>query len=299
MQGVEIKICTKVIRQGEGKDRGMALKFMYITNNPIVAEIAEDSGVDRIWIDLEKLGKSKRQAGRNTVMSKHFLTDVARLRPYVNQADLLVRVNPLFAGSGQEIDTVCKSGADIIMLPMFHTADDVRAFVDYVGGRAKVMLLVETAEAVENLEDILKVPGIDEIHIGLNDLHMAYHMNFMFELVADGTVDRVCKTAGAAGIPYGFGGVAGLGEGLLPGEYVLGEHYRLGSSFAILSRTFCDSEKIREYRQFREKFRMGIQSIREYEAALEKQDGTYFTANHKKVQDIVGRITGQRQAVCR
>ena len=33
------------------------LKFMYITNNPKVALIAEKYGVDRVWIDLERLGK--------------------------------------------------------------------------------------------------------------------------------------------------------------------------------------------------------------------------------------------------
>ena len=35
----------------------MALKLMYITNRPDVALIAEKYGVDRIWIDLETLGK--------------------------------------------------------------------------------------------------------------------------------------------------------------------------------------------------------------------------------------------------
>ena len=31
----------------------MALKLMYITNRPDVAKIAEDSGVDRIFVDME------------------------------------------------------------------------------------------------------------------------------------------------------------------------------------------------------------------------------------------------------
>ena len=41
-----------------------------------------------------------------------------------------------------------------------------------------------------------------------------------------------------AGIPFGFGGIARIGEGLLPSDYILGEHVRLGSSSVILSRTF-------------------------------------------------------------
>jgi len=34
---------------------------MYITNEPDVALIAEKYGVNRIWIDLETLGKEERQ----------------------------------------------------------------------------------------------------------------------------------------------------------------------------------------------------------------------------------------------
>ena len=49
----------------------MALQLMYITNNPQIAKIADDTGVDRIWIDLEQLGKEERQKGMNTVKSKH------------------------------------------------------------------------------------------------------------------------------------------------------------------------------------------------------------------------------------
>lgn len=60
-------------------------------------------------------------------------------------------------------------------------------------GVLKFMLLVETAEAVEKLDAILELDGIDEIHIGLNDLHLAYHMKFMFELLANGTVEYLGK----------------------------------------------------------------------------------------------------------
>ena len=36
---------------------GYLLKLMYITNNVDVAKIAENSGVDRIFVDLEVIGK--------------------------------------------------------------------------------------------------------------------------------------------------------------------------------------------------------------------------------------------------
>lgn len=40
---------------------------MYITNRPEVAHIAELSGVDRIFVDLETIGKQERQGGMDTV----------------------------------------------------------------------------------------------------------------------------------------------------------------------------------------------------------------------------------------
>ena len=36
----------------------------------------------------------------------------------------------------------------------------------------------------------------------------------------------------------GFGGIARLGFGMLPAEHVIAEHYRLGSTAVILSRSF-------------------------------------------------------------
>ena len=40
---------------------GYLLKLMYITNNVDVAKIAENNGVDRIFVDLEVIGKKERQ----------------------------------------------------------------------------------------------------------------------------------------------------------------------------------------------------------------------------------------------
>ena len=122
----------------------MALKLMYITNDPIVAAIAEKNGVDRIWVDLETLGKEKRQMGMNTVKSKHTMEDVSQVRKAIKRAQLLVRINPLHEGTQREVDEVVARGADIIMLPMFETEQDAQCFVDIVAGRAKVLLLAET-----------------------------------------------------------------------------------------------------------------------------------------------------------
>ena len=59
----------------------MPLKLMYITNNPMVAKIAENSGVDRIWIDLETKGKEQRQKNMDTVKSRHAISDIKIISP--------------------------------------------------------------------------------------------------------------------------------------------------------------------------------------------------------------------------
>ena len=58
----------------------MALKLMYITNNIDVARIAENAGVDRIFIDLETVGKQERQGGMDTVQSHHTLEDISKIK---------------------------------------------------------------------------------------------------------------------------------------------------------------------------------------------------------------------------
>ena len=49
---------------------------MYITNNPEIALIAEKNGVNRIFVDLETLGKEERQKNMNSVKSHHTVDDV-------------------------------------------------------------------------------------------------------------------------------------------------------------------------------------------------------------------------------
>lgn len=269
----------------------MSLQMMYITNNPQIARLAEKYSVDRIWVDLEQIGKKERQGGMNTVQSTHTIEDVQVIRNSIEgKAKLQVRVNPIYDGSKAEIDKVLKYGADIIMLPFFSTTKEVVQFVDMVAGRARTCLLLETVGAEKNLDGILEIPGIDEIHIGLNDLHLQYHMNFMFELLSNGKVEEICNKIKGKGIPYGFGGIAKLDEGMLPARHIIAEHYRLGSTMAILSRSFYDSWIADDMEEVERTFKYGLGEIREYEKRLEKESDAFFEHNRKVVQEEVESI---------
>ena len=246
------------------------LKLMYITNNPDVAKIAQSAGVDRVFIDLEYIGKTERQCGMDTVKSSHTVADIVNIRKVLTKSELLVRTNSLYSGSKEEIDAVIDAGADIVMLPYFMTAKEAQTFISYVDGRAKVCLLIETPQAVENIDEILSLDGINEVHIGLNDLSIGYGKKFLFEMLADGTVDYLCEKFREKGIPYGFGGIASLGRGMLTSECVIMEHYRLGSTRAILSRSFCNTEKMRSLVAIDYVFQNGVKAIREYEHYCEE-----------------------------
>ena len=271
------------------------LKLMYITNQPEIAQIAESAGVDRIFVDLEFIGKKERQGGLDTVQSHHTAQDVAKIKRAVVNAEVLVRVNPIhntlpdYYSSKDEINSVLKSGADIIMLPYFKTTEEVREFIRLVDGRAKTMLLLETPEAVELVDEILAIPGIDEIHVGLNDLSLGYGRQFMFELLADGTVEQLCFKFRKKGIPFGFGGIASIGKGTLPSEYIIKEHYRLGSTCVILSRSFCDVTKMRHIGMINATFIQGVKDIRLLEAEC-NQHARFFFDNEKELGRLVNRI---------
>lgn len=273
------------------------IKLMYITNDTAVAQIAENAGVDRIFIDMEYIGKGNRQGGMDTVQSHHTVEDIKRIRASIKKAELMVRCNPIheatadYCSSKQEIDEIVEAGADIIMLPYFKTADEVRKFVKYVGGRAKTFPLVETKEAVENLDEILKIDGIDEIYIGLNDLSLSYGKKFMFQILAEGKVDEISEKFKSKGIPFGFGGIAAVGSGMLPGEKVLAEHYRLGSTSVILSRSFCNYEKIGKLYEIKDIFDSGVKALRDEEIKIQQSaDKDFFENNHNDVKIGVEKI---------
>ena len=272
------------------------LNLMYITKHPEIARIAEEAGVDWIFVDMEFIGKDCRQGGLDTVQNHHTVEDVANIRAAVTKATVLVRINPIhdtmddYPSSEEEIEAVIQAGADIVMLPYFKTTEEVHRFIGYVGGRAKTCLLVETPEAADLLDQIVEIDGIDMIHIGLNDMHLALKMKFMFQLLTDGSVDKWTRIIAQKGIMYGFGGLASLNGGTVPGRMILKEHYRLGSQMVIVSRAFCNTDNMTDLDKVRSIFNNGIADIRKMENEMNKLSKEDFKNNHKAVCDAVGII---------
>lgn len=214
------------------------MKYFFITDDPQVASFVDQHGVEYVFVDLESLGKQERQGGFDTVISQHDRDSIPQVSQSLSGARLMVRINPLHPGTPNEVDFCIGAGAELIMLPMFRSATELEQVARFVGGRVPMIPLVETAGAVRELDKIVKIDGIEQIHIGLNDLRLDMGLSFLFESVANGLIDRVAEVCHDAEMPFGVGGVARAAGGLIPGRMVLGEYLRVGAIATILSRDF-------------------------------------------------------------
>ncbi len=212
-----------------------------LTRDPTLARAADEAGVDRIGIDIERLGKHQRQGARPELrFSDHELDDLTTLKKHVRRAEIFVRLNPLHEGSRAEIERALELGAQVVMLPYFSAPDDARCFAEMIGGRAKPVLLIETAAAAARIREIAAVPGVAEIMVGLNDLHMSLGMAHPFEVLASDAIAAIAGHVRAAGLRFGFGGVARAGDRMLPvpPDLIYPQYPLLGATAAWLARSF-------------------------------------------------------------
>ena len=263
------------------------MEFLQITNDPDMARRCDALPGMRLFVDLEVHGKAARQAGRNTFISTHQPQDVGRVKAELRRSQLMVRVNPLYEGTAAELDTVLTQGADLVMLPMFQTPEELRAFSRLVAGRAPVVALLETADALYSLDAWVDTPGLSEVFVGLNDLHLSLGCAFMFEPLASGLMDRVSARVHSQGLCFGFGGIARLNEGLVPGRDVLAEHVRLGSAAVILSRTF---HRPSEHNAAAHGFEAEVAALRQAERDLSKRTSQQVESDRSRIRGLIESV---------
>lgn len=262
---------------------------MILASTPEDANKAQDAGIDRVFYDLEYIGKAERQRGRDTVKSMNSIEDIPAVREVLTTSKLLVRTNPIHAYSESEVEKAVKYGADILMLPMVIDHHDVEQYVEMVNGRAKVCIMIETAAAMARIDKIMAVPGVDELFIGLNDLHISMGLTFMFELLSGGLVEYMAEKCKQKGMAFGFGGIARIGEGMLPSDYILGEHVRLGSSSVILSRTFkgeVGAEKVAQPINLKEE----VDKVRDKIIEIESWSEEQHLENRENIKTAVAAV---------
>lgn len=231
---------SEAVVVGDGNGYGESFTLTLFTRDPDLAAVADGAGIDRIGVDLEQIGKPVRQGHLPTWISDHQEADLVAIRPMLKQARLFARSNPIHPGSGDEIEGLLARGVQVVMLPFFTSVAEAERFIRLVDGRAHPVLLVETAGAAEVIDDLCRIPGVSEIHVGLNDMRLSLGWPTHFHVLASDFLERICARVRSAGIALAVGGIGRAGDNALPvpADLVYAQMPRLGASGALVSRAF-------------------------------------------------------------
>ncbi|QCJ01138.1 HpcH/HpaI aldolase family protein [Agrobacterium larrymoorei] len=131
------------------------------THSGISARLVE-LGADAVFVDCEH-GTWSFEDVRETAQIVRGAGGAAIVRPQSHERPLIIRY--------------LNAGADGIMVPMIGNAQEARAIVDAVRyaipsdyEKRLVIAMIETVDAIDELEEMLKVEGIDVFFIGPGDL---------------------------------------------------------------------------------------------------------------------------------
>lgn len=211
------------------------MRFMLFAGGASLARAAAAAGVERVVVDLERRHKRGRQHGYHLECGAETLADLRRVRRAV-RAEVVCRINPVHRGTAREVSAALAAGADALMLPMFKSAREARAFLALVAGRAKTILLFETRGSLADAGR-LDPASFDEVYVGLNDLAIDLGVPFCYSLLRTPALARLRRAF--PGKPFGFGGVTVADGGApLPTRLIAAEQERLGCTDVILRRAF-------------------------------------------------------------
>ncbi len=202
-----------------GESRRPLAGMWLCSGSPLVAEIAAGSGLDWLLIDME----------HSPVSLGSVLAQLQAIAAY--PITPMVRVP---VGETVVIKQVLDQGAQNLLVPMVSTAEQARSMVEavhypprgrrgvgsalsrsarwnrvegYLGDAAQHVALfvqIESAEAVENIEDILAVDGIDGIFVGPSDLSASMGLlGQQSHPDVAAAVRRCIEAARSAGVPVG------------------------------------------------------------------------------------------------
>lgn len=195
---------------------------------------AINSGIAGVVVDWEWHGKSLRQAGADTEISRGTEADLARMRSAV-RGRVICRINNEAATRLAETRRAIDLGADEIWLPMVRSIAEVEDCLNATSGKADLGVLVETREALDlgaQLSDL----ALSGVFIGLHDLRLDLQGAGLFDPLLNGAVDSFRAAyrgrLGVAGITHPDAGHP------IPQRLLLAEMSRLHCAFGIARRSF-------------------------------------------------------------
>jgi 2-keto-3-deoxy-L-rhamnonate aldolase RhmA len=192
---------------------------VYMTDPQSSAALADSA--DFLWFDLE------HQAMSIDVLRAHLLTvrnstapSIVRVPPFdgaLVQNVLDAGAHGIVAAQVRTVDEVAAMVAECRypptgrrgywpMLPTNYCRDDADEYIKQADNSLFAAVMIETAEAVEAIDEIVTIAGLDAIVLGLMDLSGAYGVLGQGDhpkVVA--AMDKVIASARAAGLPVGCG----------------------------------------------------------------------------------------------
>ncbi len=229
-----ILLAGKVFIGADTDVRRMHLALMLFSHDLCYAPSALAAGFDAVVVDWEWLGKTGRQAGRDTQINRGTVRDLAAMRR-ATPGHLICRINNDAMTRRDELISAVDAGADEILLPMVRGLDEVDECFAWLPSTCRLGVMVETREALALGPGFSQRP-LERVFVGLNDLSIKTGARNLFEPLVDGTVAAFRESYSG---PFGVAGVTRPGLGRpLPCHLLLAEMARLNSSFAVARRTF-------------------------------------------------------------
>lgn len=198
------------------------------------AREAMEAGASAVLVDWESADKEARQRGADTEINRFGPRELRNVREAVS-GPVICRINGMHAGSRAEIESALDCGANEIFLPMVRTVEEASRFIEWVGGRARPSILIETRDAVRRAPELGRLP-LARIYVGLTDLGIDLGSPSLFTPVAEGMVDDLRPHVGTS---FGFGGLTVPERGApIPCVLLMSEMIRLRCDFTFLRRSF-------------------------------------------------------------
>jgi 2-keto-3-deoxy-L-rhamnonate aldolase RhmA len=214
---LDTKSLRRTLREG-----GIALgTWVFEFNTPGIARLVASAGADFVVYDMEHSG-----FGIDTIrslVSQSKCVDLAVLvRPSDGQYHLIAPLLDLGAGGiivpkvetaaeAASIADSCRYWPDGHRGAAFSIAHDDFRPGDPVGKMKAAnesvicCLLIETVRGVDNIDAILKVPGVDLIWVGFLDLSLSLGLPGQFtHLEFKAALDRILKACQSHGMPVGI-----------------------------------------------------------------------------------------------
>jgi 2-keto-3-deoxy-L-rhamnonate aldolase RhmA len=211
MNGAELKATLKA----GGRVFGTMIS---VSRNPRWVPVLSGAGLDYVVIDTEHNPRSRGELGdflmmfntagvapivRIPIPDSHYVTMAVDagaqgvLAPYCESVEQVKEVvsaakwRPL---KGEAARHLIDTGE--------HVSEETKAYLEERNKNNVAIIGIESVAAVKNLENILKVPGIDGIFVGPNDLSVSLGIPDQYNRPKyQDTVKHIIDTSGAYGIP--------------------------------------------------------------------------------------------------